>query len=154
MNNEILSIEQLKEMANPIIQIPNFDNTGTINVRVQKPKLLNMASEGRIPNHLLAIAATMVTGEKVKNSDKIKSIDKIKEVNKAMELYCVACLVEPTYEDFKDIMTDDQKGAIFNWGIGEVPKLDSFRKDTTDGTHHNDGEKVQPKAKSDNGDNK
>lgn len=33
--SEVITLEQIKEMATPIIEIPNFDNTGTIKVRVK-----------------------------------------------------------------------------------------------------------------------
>jgi len=55
--NEIITMEQIKEMATPIIEIPNFDNTGTIKIRVKKPNLVNMASSGKVPNYLMSIAA-------------------------------------------------------------------------------------------------
>lgn len=144
--SEILSIEQLKAMANPVIQIPSFDNTGSISVKVRKPQLLKMASQGRIPNHLLDIAVAMVAGEDIKGSEKLSEEEKIKMIASTMDLYCMACLVEPSYEDFKDILTDDQKGYIFSWGIGQVSGLNSFRTDTADGTHDNDGEEVQSEA--------
>lgn len=137
--SEILSIDKLREMANPIIDIPNFDNTGTIKVRVQRPKLLTMASQGMIPNHLMDIATTMVTGKAKTKKEKLDDKELIKQINSTMELYCMACLVEPKYEDFKDILTDDQKGTIFEWGIGEVSSLDTFRKNKADGTDNNNG---------------
>lgn len=143
--SEILSIEQLREMANPIIKVPNFDNTGYINIRVQKPKLLKMASEGKIPNHLMNIAVTMING-KPRKERKLTDEEYIKEINSAMELYCRACMVEPTYEEMEDILTDDQKGTIFTWGLGEVQALDSFRTDTGDGSSNNNVKEVQEKA--------
>lgn len=127
--SEILSIEELKKLANPIIEIPNFDNTGTIKIRVQKPKLMSMAAQGKIPNHLKEIARTIVTGKPKEQEKSLTDEDYIKEINGAMELYCRACMVEPTYEQMKDILTDEQKGFIFNWGISEVSSLDNFRKD-------------------------
>ncbi len=145
--NEILSIEKLREMANPIIEIPNFDNTGYIKVRVQRPKLLKMAAEGKIPNHFMNIAATMIAGKPREEREKLTDEEYIKEINSAMELYCMACLVEPSYEDFKNILTDDQKATIFNWGLGEVQVLDSFRTNKEDGTSNNNGETLQQKTK-------
>lgn len=144
--NEILSIEKLREMANPIIEIPNFDNTGYIKVRVQRPKLLKMASEGKIPNHLMNIAVTMINGKPQTQKSDLTPEQYIKEINGAMELYCMACLVEPLYEEFKDIITDDQKATIFNWGLGEVQVLDSFRTDEGDGPSNNNGKALQEKA--------
>ena len=144
--NEILSIDRLREMANPIIKIPNFDNTGHINIRVQRPKLLKMAAEGKIPNHLMNIAATMINGRPISKQKELTPEEYIKEIDSAMELYCMACMVEPSYEDMQDILTDDQKATIFNWGLGEVQVLDSFRTDEGNGTSNNNGQALQEKT--------
>src|SRR5690606_8453238 len=114
--SEILSIDKLREMAQPIIDIPNFDGTGTIKVRVQKPNLLSMATQGKIPNHLMSIAVTKLSGKKQISKKEPSELEKLKQTSEMIELYCYACLVEPNYEDIKDIMTDDQKFEIFNWG--------------------------------------
>lgn len=145
--SEILSIEQLREMATPIIEIPDFEGSGTIKVRVRKPKLMKMATSGEIPNHLMGIAVSMTTGEPMKNYNELNDKEKIKLMGNAFDLFCKACLVEPTYEEFEEIMTDDQKGAIFNWANGMVSDLNSFRDDKTDDTHDNDGKEVSGKTK-------
>lgn len=139
--SEILSIEQLKKMAMPIIEIPDFEGTGTIKVRVKKPRLMAMASQGKIPNHLLGIVNTMMFGNK-----KEKKEVNITDVAKTYELYCRACLVEPTYDEFKDIMTDEQMSAIFDWAMGKVSQLDTFRNNKGNGTSDNTGKQVQGKA--------
>lgn len=132
--SEILSIEQLKNMATTIIEIPDFEGTGTIKVRVQKPRLMAMASQGKIPNHLLGIVNTMMFGNK-----KEKKEVNITDIAKTYELYCRACLVEPGYEEIKDIITDDQMIAIFDWAMGDAKKLETFRANEGDGTSNNTG---------------
>lgn len=132
--SKILSINELKKMATTVIEIPNFDNSGTIKVRVKKPRLMAMASQGKIPNHLLGIVNTMMFGNK-----KEKKEINITDVAKTYELYCRACLVEPTYDEFKDIMTDEQMSAIFDWAMGKVSQLDTFRSDKGNGTSDNNG---------------
>lgn len=144
--SEILNIQELKKMAHPVIPIPNFDNSGTINVRVQRPRLMSMAAGGKIPNHLLGTATRMVSGQK-KQYAKANDEDLIKDAALMMELYCKACLVEPTYEEFKDIMTDEQADAIFAWATGTVKQLDSFRTDKGDGTSNNNGKALPKEAK-------
>ena len=131
-----MDIEELKKMAMSIIEIPNFDNTGTIKVRVQKPRLLTMAKEGKIPNHLLGVANELITGE---TSRKKEGSVKIKDVADMLELYCKACLVEPSYEEFKDIITDEQMFAIFDWGMDGIEDLENFREDEGDGSSNNNG---------------
>lgn len=140
-----MSIEQLKAIAQPLIDIPNFDNSGTIKVRVQRPRLMSMAAQGKIPNHLMSIAIGMITGKKPKKEN-MSPEEVIKHTVDTIELYCRACLVEPSYEEFKDIMTDDQKFAIFSWGIGEVSTLDSFRTNKGNGSSDNNGETLSEKT--------
>lgn len=140
--SEILSIEQLKNMATTVIEIPDFEGTGTIKARVQKPRLMAMASQGKIPNHLLGIVNTMMFGNK-----KEKKEVNITDVAKTYELYCRACLVEPGYEEIKDIITDDQMIAIFDWAMGDAKKLETFRSNKGNGSSDNNGEQVREKTK-------
>ena len=144
--SEILNIEELKKMAHTIIPIPNFDNTGTIKVRVQRPNLMGMAAQGKIPNHLMDIVVTRLTGKSTTNKKELSPKELIENIDKTMELYCIACLIEPSYEEFKSIITDDQKAAIFNWGLGEVKVLDSFRADEGNGPSNNNGQTLQEKT--------
>lgn len=140
--SEVLNIEQLKKMATTIINIPNFDNTGTIKIRVQKPRLMAMAAQGKIPNHLLGIVNTMMFPNK-----KDKKEPNVEDVSKTYELYCRACLVEPNYEEIKDIITDDQIMAIFGWAMGKVKVLDSFRAEQGNGSSNNNVKTLPKEAK-------
>lgn len=139
---EILDIEKLQEMAYQDIQIPGFNND-TITVRVQRPRLLDMAAKGKIPNPLMAEAAKLVReGIDLSKAD-------IKETANTVELYCMACLVKPTYDEFKDIMTDDQKFFIFLYGTGQLNKLRSFRDKEEDDRNNRDGKILPGQAERD-----
>ena len=127
----------MREKATTILPIPGFDGVGTIDIRVKKPRLMAMASQGQIPNHLMGVVIDIFYGRKEKKKDK-----SIKDLFSIYEIYCAACMVEPTYEEMKDIITDDQMSAIFNWGMGRVNELDSFRKDEGNGSSDNNGKKV------------
>lgn len=144
--NEILSIEQLRNMSTSIISIPNFDGTGTIDIKVQKPRLMAMASKGQIPNHLMSIVNDMMFGKKKDSSKNQKKEDKVKDVFKIYELNCFACMVEPKYDDVKDILTDDQMEAIFVWANKKVSKLDSFRTNEGNGSSNNNGKTLPEKT--------
>lgn len=154
MSKQILSIEELRERATQIIEIPDFEGEGTINVRVQKPQLMKLAGQGKIPNHLMTVAVSMINEEPVKNAKKMNDKDKMRIAKETMELICLACLVEPTYEEFIDIMTDDQKGMVFAWGTNQVSELDNFRNDSTDGENDKNGEEIQPETEPGDGDSK
>ena len=128
-------------MATTIIEIPDFEGTGTIKVRVKKPRLMAMAAQGKIPNHLLGIVNNMMFPSK-----KEKKEPNIEEIAKIYELYCRACLVEPSYDEIKDIMTDEQMSAIFDWAMGDVKKLDTFHSNKGNGSSNNTSEQVREKT--------
>ena len=79
--SEVISIDELRKKATTIIEIPDFEGAGTIKVRVQKPRLMAMAAQGKIPNHLLGVVNQMMFG---KNSKKEKETD-VKDVAKIYE---------------------------------------------------------------------
>jgi hypothetical protein len=133
--SEVISIDELRKKATTIIEIPDFEGAGTIKVRVQKPRLMAMAAQGKIPNHLLGVVNQMMFGKKNQNNE-----PKLEEVTKIYELYCRACLVEPTYEEFKEFITDDQMQAIFDWAMGDAKKLETFRTNEGNGSSDNNGQ--------------
>lgn len=145
--SEILNIEELRKMAHPIIDIPGFSPGETIKVKVQQPNLLKMARNGTIPNALLNVAAVMTMGEKVQLKEDAPDEDKLKAMNDVIELYNRACLVEPSFDDFFDLMTDAQKGHIFSWAIGQASDLNSFREAKSDGGNNKSSKQVQKKTK-------
>lgn len=145
--SKVLNIEELKKMATSIIDIPDFEGTGTIKVRVQRPRIMAMAAQGKIPNALMGAAASTVGLGSSKKKDSPENT--LKDIANMMELYCKACLVEPTYDEFKDIMTDEQMQAIFDWAMGGVRQLKSFRTDEGNGKGNNDSKKVSKKTKRD-----
>lgn len=139
MNEKILNVKDLEKMAYQTLEIPDFEDEGVLKVKVQKPRLLSMVKQGEIPNHLLGIANEMLMGEEKGTKKKQTAKDQLTRMSKMMELYSRACLVEPTYDEFKDYMTDKQGNKIFEYAIGMVTSLDSFRKDGEDDTDNSDG---------------
>lgn len=138
---EIFDIKKLKEEATDIISIPNFKGNGMINVRVQRPRIISMAAQGKIPNPLMGIAT-----ELIKKGVNIEDA-KLKESSQMFELYCRVCMVEPTFEEMKDYITDDQMVKIFQYAIGGLNAVEPFRKDKEDGTDNNTSTKVSKKTK-------
>jgi len=136
-----MNIEELRARAIQTIEIPGYSPDETVKVQVQKPRLMTMMMQGKIPNPLMGIATRMVSGGTAKGEVATK------DVLQFYELYCLACLVSPTYEEFKDIMTDEQMLAIFNWAMGDAQKMSSFRPDKEDGPVGGHGEGVQLPAK-------
>lgn len=134
--NNIVSIEELRKKAVTEIEIPGFNTGGHITIKVKKPQIMRMASEGKIPNPLMGAAKKIAEGINGKNDTNIKDMAQI------MELYCRSCMVTPTFDEMKDIITDEQIFYIFNWAIGDVEALISFRTDEENGPNNNDGKRV------------
>lgn len=136
--SEILNIKDLKEMSTTIIEIPDFNNEGTVNIRVKRPSIMGMAIQGKIPNNLMTIASK-IAGLKT-NDDKETSV---KDLGQIYELYCRATMVEPTFDEMKNYITDDQMLKIYGFATSEGKKWETFRQDTEDGTDNRDGETLQ-----------
>lgn len=149
--NKVVKIEDIKDKLTQTIEIPDFSGEGTITVRVRKPQIMKLITSGKIPNPLLPTALAMLDG---RNMRKAKSEDELAlEGIKSIQIYCMACLVEPTWDEIKDYITDDQMFAIFNWAIGGIRRLEKFRTERTNGTGNNDGADVPQKAERNTGDN-
>ena len=142
---EILNINQIKEMAYSVIELPGFLAGQTVNVKVQRPNIMALLSHGKIPNHLLSTVNQMITGTSSKKEKEDES-SKGKEIVKLYELYSEICLVEPTYQELKEYITDEQLEALFTWATTGVMSLDSFRPNEEDGSDNNDGKELSEEA--------
>ena len=126
--SKVLNIKDIEKLAAPEVEIPGFDNDSTIFVKMKKPSLMTLIAEGKVPNHLLGVATRMIGGNGSKPKGKEEtSEEKTKNIVNMLELYCEICLVEPTYAELKAYLTDEQKEFIFDWGMGNVNKLSTFR---------------------------
>lgn len=128
------------------IEIPDFDGLDTINVKVKRPQLMSMMTQGKIPNRLLGVAAKATTGN-ISKKEKQDPIQEAKELAEWVEFYCTICMVEPKYEEVKDTITDDQALAIYVWAIAPIDVLRSFRDKEKNDTDYRDGKVLSEKAK-------
>ncbi|MGO3751213.1 MAG: hypothetical protein ACTJGH_00430 [Peptoniphilaceae bacterium] len=120
----ILDLKDIKDTTT--IEIPDFDGIETVEVEVRRPKLMAMVENGEIPDPLMGAAYAAINGyNKTKEDENIEK--EAKRTIDIMNLYCKVCLVNPTFEDFKEFMTDDQKTAITSWAIAPAEKLRFFR---------------------------
>lgn len=130
------------------IDIPDYDGIGSIRIKVQRPQLTRMMREGKIDNPLMAMATKAALG-KAANPDKDKMSDEelAKDYQKWIDFYCTICMVEPTFEEVKDCMTDDQLLSVYAWALAPLHSLRSFRHEEKNGADNNDGKAVRRKAK-------
>lgn len=119
----ILNLNNVKHTTT--IEIPDFDGVGVVEVEVKRPNLMKMIEKGEIINPLLGAAYSAINGRVITRKDENTE----KEATRTMEimdLYCSVCLVNPSYEQFKEIMTDDQRMAISAWGMASADMLRRF----------------------------
>ena len=134
-------LDAWKARAIQEIEIPGFVEGEKIKVKAQKPRLMAMAARGKIPNPLMAVATKLIRGE-----IKQKKVD-MAESAKMIELYCHVCMVEPKYEEIRDIITDEQMLGIFTWAMSGADEIEPFRTNRKDGTNNNDGKGIPKKTK-------
>lgn len=123
------SIESLKSYANgTIVQLPDFNDGQPFFARIRRPSIMKMASEGKIPNSLLATANALFSG-----SDEATDVDNegmLPQMLAVCEEMAKATLIEPTYNDIVGAgltLTDQQLIFLFNYSQGGVESLQSFR---------------------------
>lgn len=140
-----MSIEKFKDNST-MIEIPDFDGVGTIDIKVKRPQLTSMMSQGKIPNRLLGVAsqAAIGGGFKYKSEDEI---EKAKELAEWIAFYCEICMVEPSYEEVKDTITDDQTLAIYAWAIAPIDVLRSFRHQKKNDSNNRNGKVLSKETK-------
>ena len=135
--SRVLSIEELRAKSAQELEIPGFAVGETIIIKVRKSRIMTLMAQGKIPNPLMGTVQKLMKGQgSTKDAD-------ITEMAKVYDLYCRACMAEPTYDEMADFITDEQMLAIFNWAIRGAAEVEPFRTDKENGSGDNDGEGVQ-----------
>lgn len=124
------NIEELRAKALKEIEIPGFyEGDEPIKIKVKKPAMMSLMAQGKVPNTLMN-TAMQVTGEgkNIKPEDINIDDGSLQDIGELMELFCISCMVEPTYEDVKDILTDEQIATIFNFATKGINDISPFRE--------------------------
>lgn len=120
-----LSGEKLAELAQGMeIELPGFEAEETISVRLRRPSLMLLASEGKIPNSLLASVE-----ELFEKGD--KNTVPFKERGEIFRIVAMASLVSPSWEELQSAgvnLTDLQLLYIYNFSQTGVDSLRRFRE--------------------------
>lgn len=128
-----------------IIDIPSADGLNDIAIKVKRPQLMSMMTQGKIPNQLLSIASQATLGGLKYSSE--DETERAKELAEWVSFYCTICMVEPSYEEVKNTITDDQALAIYAWATAPIGVLRSFRDEKKDDTDNRNGEVLSEKTK-------
>jgi len=130
-----ISIEEIKEKAKgTLVEIPDWDNKGTISVRLRSIDVTPLLVEtGNIPNSLVTEVATMFDEDSKPVVKEGKSPENTQEMINTfapmLDTIAKEALAEPTYEAIQEIypLNLQQKIAIFQFVIGGIDKFKPFR---------------------------
>jgi len=126
---KVISLEEIKERAKgTVIPIPDWDDKGTIYVRVKPVDVTGkLLTAGVLPNTLKVEVAKAFEGAAKLDADKIDV--NLNKIIPLLDTIVSEALVEPSYEEIQNILplTLNQKLTIFNHVMGEVKQLAPFR---------------------------
>ncbi len=140
----IISVEQFRNKAVSIIPIPGFDAGETFEIKVKKLSIVGLMSSGKIPNSLMKVVKDAFTGIKSADAEADESdiMDKAGDIGKLLDIVCKEAMLEPQFDDIKDVMNDAQKLAVFEFTQGGVEEAKSFPAIEGDTGRTNDVENV------------
>lgn len=131
---QITSVSEWRERSQPLVDIQGFEPGEYLTVRLKSVNLLDLVKTGKIPNALLEEATKLFTGSKDSSGkiDETKILNNLGSTDGVMQIIDTvveSAMVEPTYNEVKDFITDAQKMEIFNWTQGGINSLKSFREE-------------------------
>lgn len=140
----IISAEQFRNKSVSIIPIPGFDAGETFEIKVKKLSIVGLMSSGKIPNSLMKVVKDAFAGIKSAGAEADESaiMDKAGDIGKLLDIVCTEAMLEPRFEDIKDVMNDAQKLAVFQFTQGGVEEAKSFPAIEGDTGRTNDVENV------------
>lgn len=131
---QITSVSEWRERSQPLVDIQGFEPGEYLTVRLKSVNLLDLVKTGKIPNALLEESTKLFTGAKSESGqiDESKIIQNLGDADGVMQIIDTvveSAMVEPTYSEVKEFITDAQKMEIFNWTQGGINSLKSFREE-------------------------
>lgn len=123
-----VSAEQWKQQGTRVIMIPSDEpDSPDIAVRVKKISFLALMEAGKLPNTLLPlIYKAMGQGGKVQAGQ--MTPEQFQQYAELLSVVCREAMVEPRYDEVADVMSDNQKTAVFTYATAGLDALRSFRE--------------------------
>ena len=144
----IITADSFRQKAFRVIYIPGFtEGDEPIAIQIKSTGIMNMLANGKIPNTLLGkvtelfgasssvqkdtVPSSIITEEQ--KSEAVAKLSKtdsgFQDMAELLKVFANNSMVQPSYEEVKDYMTDEQLMAVFSAMYGEAQSLESFRKD-------------------------
>lgn len=123
---KVTSIDELKKYnEGAVVELPPFAEGQPFVVKMKRPSLMRLATNGTIPNALMDSATSLFEGD-----TNVKDKFVLSNMLRVMEIVCESAFVSPSWEEIKSSgieLTDDQLIAAFNYTQNGIKALDSFR---------------------------
>ncbi len=121
-------IADIQDKLAPVVELPGWEDVA-FHARLRKVSLLALIQSGHLPNELLAIAFKIVRSQGNFNPvTQSETPEDLANFVGLLHAIAKAALVEPTYEEVGELLTDDQLTAIFVCSMQGLKGLESFRK--------------------------
>ena len=144
----IITADAFRQRAFRVIYIPGFsEGDEPIAIQIKSTGIMNMLANGKVPNTLLgkvtelfeansSIQKDSVPSSAITEEQKSEALKKLsnadsgfQDMAELLKVFAANSMVQPSYEEVKDYMTDEQLMAVFSAMYGEAQSLETFRKD-------------------------
>lgn len=145
----VISAQEFKNKAVSIISIPGFQEGETFEIKVKNLSIVGLISAGKIPNALMQTVKNAFAGLKSSASTEeaeASVIDKAEQIGNLLDIVCKEAMVEPLFDEVKDVMNDSQKLAVFSFTQGGVQELEPFLSVEGDTRPANDVKDISSKT--------
>lgn len=144
---KVTSIEEIRNKACQIVELPGWEPGETLNVKLRRASLLALIQQDAIPNQLLPIVHGLIDGDDTFNPATSSRPEEFKQFVEMLNAVCKAVMVEPTYDEVAEYLTDPQRTAIFIYAQRGLKALELFRQQQESLVEiSSDSEGVQPAA--------
>ena len=119
-----ITAEEFLSRATQIIDIHGWEPGETIQVKVRRVSMTSLIASGQVPNTLLKHAYS--------DADEFVAVarddtDTTAQAVAMIDAVAKAVLLEPSWNEVGEFLTDQQKIDLFNYAQGGLAALESFR---------------------------
>jgi hypothetical protein len=128
VRSQVTSLAEIRNKACQVVALPGWEPGETFNAKLRRASLLSLVQSGSIPNQLLPIVYKIINGEGQYNPLTDSNPEEFTQFIEMLNAVCKAVLVEPTYDEVSEYLTDIQRSAIFIYAQQGLRSLERFRQ--------------------------
>lgn len=126
---QVTNVAEVRKKLDKPVEFPGWEEDIPFVARVRRTSLSGLVKREELPNDLLPVVARMMgIAEQGGNPLDQAKPEEIKRFLTAMHSIAELLLIEPTYDEVGDILTDEQLSAIFLYAQQGLRGLEPFRR--------------------------